>query len=67
MPAAPAMSGTVSGGIADTAGFLEANRQSNMQFLQLQSSVAQETQQYMTMSQVMKARDDAAKNTIHNT
>lgn len=57
---------TVPGANGDQWAFLEAQKQSNMQFLMLQSSMNQESQQYMTLSNILKVRADAAKNTIQN-
>lgn len=54
------------GSTGDQWAFLEAQKQSNMQFLMLQSTMNQESQQYMTLSNILKVRHDTAKNTIGN-
>jgi len=61
------------GGGADPGSMIDANRQLmqegaqlNMQYLQLQHDMQQESQQYNTVSNVMKARHDSAKAAINN-
>lgn len=63
----------VGGGGSDPASMIDANRQMmqegaqlNMQYLQLQHDMQQESQQYNTVSNVMKVRHDSAKAAINN-
>jgi len=61
------------GGGSDPMSMIDANRQMmqegaqlNMQYLQLQHDMQQESQQYNTVSNVMKVRHDSAKAAINN-
>jgi hypothetical protein len=71
---AMAQAGTASvGGGSDPLSTIDANRQMmqegaqlNMQYLQLQRDMQQESQQYNTVSNVMKVRHDSAKAAINN-
>jgi hypothetical protein len=61
------------GGGSDPTSMVDANRQLmqegaqlNMQYLQLQHDMQQESQQYNTVSNVMKVRHDSAKAAINN-
>jgi hypothetical protein len=61
------------GGGSDPLSVVDANRQMmeegaqmNMQYLQLQHDMQQESQQYNTVSNVMKVRYDSAKAAINN-
>jgi hypothetical protein len=63
----------VGGGGSDPMSMIDANRQLmqegaqlNMQYLQLQRDMQQESQQYNTVSNVMKVRHDSAKAAINN-
>lgn len=65
--------GTASVGGSDPMSMVDANRQMmqegaqlNMQYLQLQHDMQQESQQYNTVSNVMKVRHDSAKAAINN-
>ncbi|HEY8207918.1 MAG TPA: hypothetical protein VIG99_10590 [Myxococcaceae bacterium] len=72
---AMAQAGTASVGVgnSDPRSMVDANRQLmqegaqlNMQYLQLQHDMQQESQQYNTVSNVMKVRHDSAKAAINN-
>jgi len=73
---AMAQAGTASVGVgsgSDPVSMLDANRQMmqegaqlNMQYLQLQHDMQQESQQYNAISNVMKVRHDSAKAAINN-
>jgi hypothetical protein len=65
--------GVPGGGGSDPTSMLDANRQLmqegaqlNMQYLQLQRDMQQESQQYNMVSNVMKVRHDTAKAAINN-
>lgn len=45
---------------------IQAQQAANMQFLTLQNSMSQESQQYQALSNVLKMRSDTAKNSIQN-
>ena len=70
---AQAGTASVGGSGSDPVSMLDANRQMmlegaalNQQYLQLQHDMQQESQQYNTVSNVMKVRHDSAKAAINN-
>jgi|SRR5206468_6105626 len=62
---APASAGT-SGGVGDVQSLLNDGQASNMQLLALQQQIQNDSQQFSTLSNVMRARFDTAKAAVSN-
>jgi len=55
-----------SGGDGGAAASLQQSQQQNLYYLQLQQQVSQQSQQFETLSNVMKSESDTVKNAISN-
>jgi len=62
----PASANTASQLMAATKQMQEAQMSFNLQYLQLQTQMQNETQQYTAVSNIMKTKQDTVKNSINN-